>query len=895
MVLKLQSRDLYAIIESGQLNRNETHFAYNALDSAVTLRVHEALKPLIEASPHATTSYRFTRAMQGPAFSMMSKGIMVQQKVRQDETARYLSIREAAQRLLDRLADAVWGPEHYVERTKTQELHTPIGKRGQALTPRLRTITTEVNRQRPRGLNPASPKQVLAFFNGALGYEVLYEIRKTPQGTERTPSANDKALKRWADRRTKGPGIDVRDRTVYPVRLAAPFVSLILTIRDADKSLAVLRSQLDPDGRARCSYNVVGTENWRWSSSKNAFGRGQNQQNITPSMRRMYAADDGYRMVSTDLEQAESYVVAGVVWQMTGDRTYWDAILSGDLHTQVCRMAWPELPWTGEMKTDRRLANANYPSLKYSYRDVAKRIGHGCVTPDHEVLTPDGWVGIPTRPYQIMALGADGVPRWEFVSHWSEHLFDGDMYHFEGTSVSQVVTPNHRMIFSRDPGNFSKFTELPAEKWDAKGAIPLGWSYGGVSDEVSPEEARLIAAVQADGYVYPNGYVKFHFHKERKFERLQQLCDELGISCRRKNTYTTPESWRMYWPKAAGAYLLEWSKEALQAYSDEHRYWDGHIGKTAISISSINRTHLEWIQTVNRLIGKGGNIQKPHTSGFGSTIYVLQENNRRWASRDSMIKTKVPYKGPVYCPTVPTGMFFVRRNGKISATGNSNYMGSSYGIAQAVGIPPPVVEDFQRRYFLAFPGIPQYHQQTKRQLQEHQFLDTPLGQRRWFFGRPNEDSTLREAIAFIPQCTVASLLNLIMYKCWERSLLPPKHPNHLPIQLLLQNHDAFLFQSPLKTDLASLIEAVNAEFTNTPIPLIRGDEHASLTIPGEFVTGFNWAYADDPSKPCADWTFVDGNPDGLAKWSGSDTRTRTQRAAVSPADWLTSGGPPRTW
>lgn len=609
MALKLQSRDLYAIIESGQLDRNGMHQAYNALDSAVTFRVHEALKPLIEASPHATTSYRFTRAMQGPAFSMMSKGIMVQQKVRQDETHCYLSIREAAQRLLDRLADAVWGPEHYVERTKTQELHTPIGKRGQALTPRLRTITTEVNRQRPRGLNPASPKQVLAFFNGALGYEVFYEIRKTPQGTERTPSANDKALKRWADRRTKGPGIDVRDRTVYPVRLAAPFVSLILTIRDADKMLSVLRTPLDSDGRMRCSYNVVGTENGRWSSSKNAFGRGTNLQNITPSMRRMFCADDGWRLISTDLEQAESYIVAGEVWRVTGSRTYLDAILSGDLHTTVASMCWPELGWTDDAKANRKIANLSFPGLarqgaatSFSYRDVSKRLGHG-----------------------------------------------------------------------------------------------------------------------------------------------------------------------------------------------------------------------------------------------------------------------------------------------------TNYRGSAFGIGQAVGVPTALVDDFQARYFRAFPALRDWHSWVKSHLLGHQYLDTPLGRRRWFFGRPNEDSTLREAIAFVPQGTVGELLNLIMYKVWERSLEPPDYGSHLPIQLLLQNHDAFAFQTPVTTDLPRLIHDVNHEFHNSPITFVRGDEHLRITIPGEFVTGFNWAYADDPSKPRADWTFVDGNPDGLAKWSGSDTRTRTQRAAVSPADWLTSGGPPRTW
>lgn len=603
MALKLQSRDLYTIIESGQLDRNGMHQAYNALDSAVTLRVHEALAPLIAASPHATTSYRFTRAMQGPAMAMMSRGIMVQQKVRQDETHRYLAIRDRAQALLDKLADAVWGPETYVEVTKTRELWTPIGKRGLPLEPRWRTIRTEVGCVRPRGLNPASSKQVLAFFNTALKYSPEFEIRKTPTGTERTPSANDKALKKWAGVRTKGPGVDVRNRDVYPVKLAAPFVSLILTIRDADKMLAVLRSHLDPDGRMRCSYNVVGTETGRWSSSKNAFGRGGNLQNWTPSIRRMACADDGYHMVSTDLEQAEPRTVSGLVWEATGDLVYWNACHSRDVHTSVASMTWPEFEWTDDPKENRRIADRpcrEYPLM--TYREVSKRLSNG-----------------------------------------------------------------------------------------------------------------------------------------------------------------------------------------------------------------------------------------------------------------------------------------------------TNYFGTAYGIAVQVGVPPSIVDAFQGRYFEAFPAIRTWHGCIRDQIRNHQFIDTPLGRRRWMFGRPNEDSTLREAIAHVPQSTVGEILNLIMYKCWTRSLLPPEHPDHLPVELLLQNHDAFVFQTPLKSNLPLVIQSVNAEFQAAPIPLVRGDQHRNLTIPGEFVTGFNWAYADDPSKPRADWTFVDGNPDGLTKWGGSDTRTRTQRAAVSPADWLGSGGPRQQW
>lgn len=603
MALKLNSRDIYAMMNGEHpdfpkgLDTNLTHFAYNALDSAVTLRVWERLRPLVDASPHATTSYNFVRAMQGPALDMMRTGIAVNQKVRSDETLRYQAIREKAQGLLDTLANAVWGPESYTVVEKSLEVFCPMGKRG-PLSPRTRVVKTEHTAERPRGLNPNSSTQVLAFFNIALGCVPQYEIRKTPQGTIRTPTANDKALRKWSEGRTKGPGISPRDRSVFPVKLAAPFVSLILTIRDADKMLAVLRSPLDPDGRMRCSYNVVGTENGRWSSSKNAFGRGTNLQNVTPTMRRMFCADDGTIMVSTDLEQAESRLVAGLVWQSTGDDTYWNACTSSDLHTTVVQMAWPELNWSSnDFLANRKIAEQPCPDIHtYTYRDVAKRLGHG-----------------------------------------------------------------------------------------------------------------------------------------------------------------------------------------------------------------------------------------------------------------------------------------------------SNYRGSPFGIAQAVGIPSNIVEDFQRRYFRAFPAIPSWHDATSSKLRADQHLDTPLGRRRWFFGRPTEDSTLREAIAFSPQSSVGELLNLIMLRVWLRSKLPQDHPNHLPLTLLLQNHDAFAFQTPLTSHLPTIISEVNHEFNSAPIQFTRGGERRSMTIPGEFVTGFNWAYTDPKQDH-----FADGNVDGLRKWTGADARVRVQGARAVPADWL-SRPAARTW
>ncbi len=152
---------------------------------------------------------------------------------------------------------------------------------------------------------------------------------------------------------------------------AIPLINAILKLRDLDKLIQVLESGVDRDGRLRASFNVAATVTGRWSSSKNVFGRGTNLQNITERMRRMFIADRGRKLAYPDLEQAESRVVA----HLSQDPRYIEACESGDLHTTVARLIWPDLAWTGDLDKDKKIAESPY-YRHFTYRDLSKRGGH---------------------------------------------------------------------------------------------------------------------------------------------------------------------------------------------------------------------------------------------------------------------------------------------------------------------------------------------------------------------------------------------------------------------------------------------------------------------------------------------------------------------------------------
>jgi DNA polymerase-1 len=487
------------LIDTSTLREGQVHelneALYNGLDCCIT---HEVFNEVSSIAPNQNVIYDFERALQAPVLDMMLRGFLIDQYERQKGIA-YLEERLLSlQIMLNRFANAIWD----------------------------------------QPLNANSPKQLIDFFFGAMRIPEIWSSKKG----ERKLSVDREALEKL-------------DNYYY----ARPLVSTILAIRDVTKQLSVLRTEVDPDGRMRTSYSIAGTETGRFSSSKNAYGTGTNLQNITAALRKMFIADPGFKLCGIDLEQAESREVGWLSGTICGDWSYLDACYSGDLHTLVCRIAWPGLPWTDDPKANRAIADS--PFYRHlSYRDMAKKLGHG-----------------------------------------------------------------------------------------------------------------------------------------------------------------------------------------------------------------------------------------------------------------------------------------------------SNYRGLPPTMAKHAKIPVSVAEQFQSNYFGEFKGIPLWHKHVAKEIQTKQRIVTVFGRSRDFFGRPNDDTTLREAIAFGPQGATGDRLNLVLYRIWL---------NMPEVQLIAQVHDALYFLYPEHLDETEVITKALSYFH---IPISHSSGH-ELIVPGEAKVGWNWGNFDEKS-----------NPDGLKKWKKGqkDNRERT--------------------
>jgi len=300
----------------------ERLWIYNGLDCCVTLEVLEAILPQLDNSTSST--YALSRALQAPVLEMNLRGVRIDEHERRRAIEDYRNISARVERNLYRI------------------VHDGV----------------DFNNFRDSGKTKAWRSNGLV---AALLYDTLKlpEIRKRNERGELARTVNRDALER-----------------LQIHFIAQPVISHILTLRDIGKKIGVLETKVDSDGRLRTSYNIAGTTTGRFSSSSNDFGAGGNLQNIEERLRRVVISDPGMKFANIDLAQADSRNIGALCWNEIHDPTYLNACESGDLHTEVARIAYPDKGWSRDPRVNREISERPF-YRHHSLRHMCKVLGHG--------------------------------------------------------------------------------------------------------------------------------------------------------------------------------------------------------------------------------------------------------------------------------------------------------------------------------------------------------------------------------------------------------------------------------------------------------------------------------------------------------------------------------------
>lgn len=377
---------------------------------------------------------------------------------------------------------------------------------------------------------------------------------------------------------------------------------------------------------------------------------------------------------------------------------------------------------TGEqMQTEIFMTPIYYQRLKHMVFDKVH-----CLTPDHEVLTSNGWKPIPevTLEDKVATL-QDGKVVYANPINTFTYDYTGPMYQVKSQQVDLVTTPNHKMWVYKPYGRKREWIPGLYEAQDIFGKLVRYQKDGiwnvpdyefilpGVDDE--PEKTvdmeawlTFFGIWYAEGWASETRCVTLSANKERVRNALDVALPKLGL----KGTLNK-KSMKMDIPsKQLAVYMRPlsvgannkklpdwvWNLSARQCawLMNGMLLGDGHTNKTGSRIYSTSSNALaDDIQKLCLHAGWSANKRlhtvagTPYTIGDHSgttkadlwSLRIIESKNRptmnhgHHMDQNGQFETYIDYTGKVHCIEVPGHVFYVRRNGLPVWTGNSRSSG----------------------------------------------------------------------------------------------------------------------------------------------------------------------------------------------------------------------------
>lgn len=236
--------------------KNYEHGLYNAQDVANTMGLYQKLKPMIEADENYSKTFSLVMSEYEPAAFMQLQGV-------------------------------------HIDKEEQSRLREEFTAKRKELEDGLSAILN-------RPINFNSPKQLQELLYNDLGLPVQYKRRKNPDDPRKVTTDSETLEKLY-------------------IKTQNPILKLLLEYRKYTKILQFINIETSEEGKIHTSYNTVGTDTGRWSSSASIildYGSG-NLQNIDRRIRTMYVPppDMPFKtcMLQADYIGAEAHLVAHLI------------------------------------------------------------------------------------------------------------------------------------------------------------------------------------------------------------------------------------------------------------------------------------------------------------------------------------------------------------------------------------------------------------------------------------------------------------------------------------------------------------------------------------------------------------------------------------------------------
>lgn len=379
--------------------------------------------------------------------------------------------------------------------------------------------------------------------------------------------------------------------------------------------------------------------------------------------------------------------------------------------------------------------NDAFNGLLGSYKE--KLVDDRCYSNDTEVLTKDGWklfkdVNIKKDIFATRNRVSKEF-EWQEASNKVEYDYNGEAYNLKSRSMDLLVSPNHRILYSKHWGNIEHIDKAKDLYGYGGVSIPATskWTGKEIKEfELKPPKSEIKDYGRGRTYkTQPSGGIKMSGddfcafmgmylaegcavskHKKynsaqsrisiaqseysKGFKEYQELLIRIfdkepnqnkidgkivGWTIRNKMFYQYLAQFGYSYEKFIPTLIKNASKKQLEIFLYYYMLGDGCFTTSLPTMTTVSKKLADGLQEVIQKIGKSTSIsiEEPRDNFIGNRE-IKKENCRK--SYNLRIRTtkyqkvkieKVSYNGKIYCVTVPNEILYVRRNGKPAWCGNT--------------------------------------------------------------------------------------------------------------------------------------------------------------------------------------------------------------------------------
>lgn len=329
-----------------------------------------------------------------------------------------------------------------------------------------------------------------------------------------------------------------------------------------------------------------------------------------------------------------------------------------------------------------------------------------CFDGNTQVMTENGFVPFKdlTDSIKIMQWNVDGTMSLTKSERIVKHKCVNGLLSLKNSKTGKIIhasTPNHNRVVISHGKHRDKYIvkKVIAEKSLNQGYdFPISGIFDGNDIDISDDMLKLVVAFAADGCIKNGKYGYMSFKKERKYNRLIEILNNLNI----KYTYTFNKKNKyhsFYFGDISNMPFFKDGKKTLcinclitasirqkKLFLNELKYWDGLLNyyKDHIYFTSSKLDEMLFIQTIAHTSGMCCSINNRYKKGYDISYYCIIRDKKYMTQQSKLLKVYNDFTDDVYCVTVPSGMIMIRQNNFITVTGNCDKIAKTTGVNKSI-------------------------------------------------------------------------------------------------------------------------------------------------------------------------------------------------------------------